>query len=361
MTSSHATLDATGSEVVSSIFSKTASGRGTRQQETIPTSRVLTPGYPLFRITPGTAAGYALGGGEHGAAPGNQSPESLERTSSRITGAFRAELRAAGWVRNIYGRSDPAGVLREVPLGMVQRRGCSGSRSWKTPTRKSMLRCAGTIWHLALGTVLGPGDSRGLSGYSGPEAGEGPDPGAGDLTWAEPMLLAALDEAWTEQGDQAWLGNASPVTKVTREALRNTLLRYVRWEVQVNERLVTGERRTRRERLRTAVYDHELADHWPDFGAEFGIRLDLSWQGGSSRRSVEPTRRLRRGTSRRWATRAANGPRREAAKGRPGMTTSCCRFRSMPTPLPSSCRHQSGPDRVPLPAAAGDAFTCSIS
>ena len=78
----------------------------------------------------------------------------------------------------------------------------------------------------------------------------------GDAAWAEPMMVASLEEALAEAGDHAWLGHPS-----LHEAKRQELLRIVRdylaWEIDDNRKL-ESPRAHNFKVLRTAVDEHEL-------------------------------------------------------------------------------------------------------
>ena len=81
---------------------------------------------------------------------------------------------------------------------------------------------------------------------------------AADLEWAEPLLLAALDDALAEVAGTRWLGSAV-LLPAKREELRRLLGRFLAWEVQEHEDMDNPRKRNAPRVVRTGVAEHELA------------------------------------------------------------------------------------------------------
>lgn len=245
---SHAVLDASGREVIGSTFLADLTHAGPVTEATLPTSRVLTPGLPLFADP--AAAEAALG-------------------AARIE-----SLRETGGLHPWNGQiEDPAlrGVMAErfgeaylwSPTQLESYAKCPWSwfsarllklEKLEDPDQEIDAAVRGTIWHRALELFW-----RDVAGHlvsEGRVAGEKRMVRDADLGWAVPLLSKALDRAWAEAGDEAWLGHPA-LQGVTLEALRATLTDYFRWEVGTAEEGFTNPRTKAFRMLRTAVDTHE--------------------------------------------------------------------------------------------------------
>ena len=244
---SHGVLDASGREVLGSAFLEDVKDRFAVTEEAIETSRVLTPGLPLFADP--AVAGHAL------------TAATIE--SVRETGApnpwngliedpaLRAELARRFGEDYIWSPTQLESYAK-CPWSWFSAR-LLKLEKLEDPDQQIDASLRGTLWHAALERFWGA--AAGVL-KSSARTGEGRMLGAPDLEWARPLLADAVDAAWAAAGEGAWLGHPA-LHDVTLATIRNTLIRYLEWEVQLNEDAYKS-RGNARETLRTAVEAHEL-------------------------------------------------------------------------------------------------------
>lgn len=247
VTLSHAVLDASGREVIGSAFLE---GLEAVAEETIETSRVLTPGLPLF-AHPAVA---------------RQATEAAAMEGARETGlpnAWNGVVEAPDLRQFLADRFGEAYLWSPTQLESYAK--CPWSwfsakllklEKYEDPDQEIDAAVRGTIWHAALESFWG----RVTAAFADQgRTGEARMLRAKDLVWARPWLSEALDEAWAAVGRDAWLG-APAMQAVTLEALRTTLLRYLDWEVTfIEQGFDPAEPKTGpRGVLRTAVDSHEF-------------------------------------------------------------------------------------------------------
>jgi len=245
VTLSHARLDAAGREVVPSVFLDDATANVTRQE--IPPGRVLTPGLPLFADP--LVAGRAL----HAA-----NVERL-RDTSRLSPwngqiedpALRAVMAERFGEGYMWSPTQLEGYAK-CPWSWFSSR-VLGLEEQTEPEAEIDPAVRGTIWHAALEQFWGSAMAK---LHADKRTGEALMLRTSDLTWATPMLSQALDAAWQEAGQEAWLGHPA-LHEVTREALRTTLTAYLEWEADYNDDAIGNAKTNAFKFLRTAVSAHE--------------------------------------------------------------------------------------------------------
>jgi len=78
------------------------------------------------------------------------------------------------------------------------------------------------------------------------------------LAWAEPMLLAALEESVRAREGVVWLGH--PALRVVKKAeMGRLLIEFLHWEVEQHEDMYDPKKRNAPAMVRTAVAEHEVA------------------------------------------------------------------------------------------------------
>jgi ATP-dependent helicase/nuclease subunit B len=243
LTVSAARMDERGREIVSSSFLEALGDAAAVVPAVIPTGQVRTPGYPAFA---GAAAGaQAVHGAaiEHARATGELGP-------------YNGLITDPALVARVAGRLGEAYVWSPTQLEIFA--ACPwrwfSSRLLRLelhddPDADMDPATRGTVYHDALKRFYDAAIAR----VGGPVFLREPD-----LAWAEPLLREKVAEAMTALGADNWLGHPALRPAKTRH-LTETLVKYLRWEVQENEDAYSTSKRKAPARLRTAVEAHELA------------------------------------------------------------------------------------------------------
>jgi len=242
LTLSWARLDGAGRETVRSIFVELLGDVATLEIESIPTSRVRTPALPLC---PAAAREHALAAAR------------IERArAAGLAGAHDGRIQDAELLAAIAEEFGDARIWSPTQLESYAR--CPwaffadrllGLERLEEPDADLDPRTRGTLLHRALQLFY----DRARDEYAG-----GPVfLRAGDETWAEPLLLAALDQALAECEDEVWLGHPA-LRDAKREELRRILRKYLAFEIEHGEKHFNN-RANAAYTLRTGVVEHELA------------------------------------------------------------------------------------------------------
>jgi hypothetical protein len=217
-------------------------------EETIPPGRVLTPGLPLVRDEAAIERARAAAAVDRARAFGTPDPHNglIEDPALR---ALIAEKYGEGYLWSPTQLESYA----KCPWAWFSQR-MLRLEKLEDPEQEIDPAVRGTIWHAALEKFwAGAMAKMKADGRAGEKLMLRTD----DLAWAKPLLDEALDAAWADEGEEAWLGHPA-MHAVTRDALRVTLTRYLEWEAQFNDDAYDRRKRTAPKLLRTAVHAHEL-------------------------------------------------------------------------------------------------------
>jgi len=239
LTVSHARLDASGREVAASSFVEALEDVATLERETLPVARVLTPGLPLC-------------------------PPERRSDAERVARVERRRQVGEPFAAN--------GVIEDPALREWLAEKFGDERTWSPTQLEEYAKCP---WAFFCGRVLR------LERREDPDTELDPAVRGSILhdalrrffdaavqraggpvlladehrAWAEPALLAALDEAIAAAGDEAWLGHPS-LRPARREELRRLLLKYLAFEIEHTASL-QNPRSKASATLRTGVIEHE--------------------------------------------------------------------------------------------------------
>lgn len=235
-------LDASGAEVAPSAFAEAWVEEHGVGVDTIPTSRVLTPGMPLV-----PDAG-ALRQARHAAR--------IER------------IRDSGALSPWNGAIDQPGIAARIAERLGEDYVWSPTQleayakcpwAWfsarmlritklEDPELDIDARARGSLYHDALRRFYEAARVR----MGGPVFLR-----AGDAEWARELLRTALSDAMRAAREELWLGH--PALRPTKEdELGRELQKYVEWEIQFNEELHDARKHSKFPIVRTAVDAHEL-------------------------------------------------------------------------------------------------------
>ncbi|MGE0552550.1 MAG: PD-(D/E)XK nuclease family protein [Gemmatimonadales bacterium] len=244
---SHAVLDASGREVIGSAFLDDAARIPGVAETSIPTSRVLSPGFPLFD-DPDLATAAALAA----RAESERETGALNPWNGAIEEPGLRALLAERYGEDYLWSPTQLEGYAKCPWSWFSARALKLDKH-EDPGQEIDAAVRGTIWHAALEGFWSKaiakldrdcrtGESRLLRGT--------------DADWALPMLAAALDQAWATAEGPGWLGHPG-MREVTRASLARTLEQYLTWELEYNDKAFKNAGNARKI-LRTAVDAHEL-------------------------------------------------------------------------------------------------------
>jgi RecB family exonuclease len=242
LTVSAARMDERGREIVSSAFLDALGDAATVVPEAIPTGQVRIPDYPVYAAA---AAGAQAAHGaaiEHARATGDPGP-------------YNGLITDPALVARIAERMGETYVWSPTQLEIF------ATCPWRWFSAK-LLRLElhddpdadmdpatrGTVFHDALKRFYDAAVAR----TGGPVFLR-----ETHLAWAEPLLREKVAEAMRVLGADNWLGHPA-LRKAKTRHLTETLVKYLRWEVQENEDAYDTRKRKAPARLRTAVDAHEL-------------------------------------------------------------------------------------------------------
>jgi hypothetical protein len=250
LTLSHARQDELGREVVRSAFIDGVADVVTLDETMMLASDILTPGLALYD------SASSLRHAQHAArmevernipAPG----ESAYAGSSPYNGSIEdPELRA--WLERTFGDDRVWSATQiedyaKCPWAYFSKRLLRLERH-EDPDEDMDNLVRGSLLHDALKRFYDAAFA---------QRGEPILLGQFDASWAEPLLIQSLDDAFSEAEERTWIGH--PVLRQTkREELRRMLLRFLRFEIDHNERM-ENNRTNNAKILRTGVTQHELA------------------------------------------------------------------------------------------------------
>jgi hypothetical protein len=245
LTLSHPRQDELGREVVRSAFIDGIADVATLDEATILASAILTPGLALYDTS---------------------------RTLAQAQHAARIEVE-----RNTGGPSLPSpynGSIDDAELKTWLQQAFGDSRVWSATQIEEYARCPWAYFskrllrlerdedpnedmdNLVRGSVLHDALKRFYDAALEHTHGEPVFLGQFHASWAEPLLIQSLDAALTDAEEQTWIGHPA-LRQTKRRELRRMLLRFLRFEIDYNERM-ENNRTNNAKILRTGVTEHEL-------------------------------------------------------------------------------------------------------